>query len=164
MKLYEIANQYEAVLSGLVDAETGVVDENALATLENLGVDVNEKAIAIASYIKNLDAERKAIEEAKKAMAAREGALANRVNYLNDYLRSNMVRCGVSEVSCPYFVIKLRKNPVSVDDFDPASIPDEYKKVITEVKIDKVKLKSDLQNGVVVPGASLKQTLRLEIK
>ena len=66
MNLYKIANEYQEILSNTFDDETGEVNENAMALLEIAKDSLEEKGIAVASYIKNIDAERKAIEEAKK--------------------------------------------------------------------------------------------------
>lgn len=164
MKLFEIANQYENILSQTFDNETGEINEEALAALDAVKDDIKEKGIAIASFIKNIDAERKAIEEAKKSMAEREARLDKRVTYLTSYLQSNMERCGISEISCPYFAIKLKKCPVSVDVVDENSIPEKYKKTKSLVSVDKVKLKEEMLAGVIINGAALKQNMRLEIK
>ena len=164
MNLYQIANQYENILKQTFDQETGEVNEEALKKFELIKSDIKEKGIAIASYIKNLDAERKAIEEAKLAMAERESRLNKRASYLTTYLQSNMERLGINEISCPYFIIKIKKNPVSVDDFAHNLIPQEYKRIVTEEKIDKKKIKEDLQKGVLIPGAKFKQSNRLEIR
>lgn len=164
LSLYEIANEYQAVLVNLYDDETGEINEEAEKQLNEVGEAIEKKAIAVASFIKNMEAERKAIDDAKKAMAEREARLERKEQYMRAYLQSNMERTGKSEIGCPYFVIKLKKNPVSTDILDEALIPDEYKKAKTVITIDKIKIKSDIQNGVVVPGAALKQNLKLEIK
>ena len=164
MKLFEIANEYERLLDDIYDKDTGEVNLNAVETLDSLEVEAKEKGIAIATYIKNIDADRKAIEEAKKAMAERETALDNRVKYLTQYLQLNMEKFGITELSCPYFVVKLKKNPASVDDYNPSLIPDEYKRTVTEVKLDKRKILEDLKQGVVIPGAAIKQSNRLDIR
>lgn len=164
MNLYKIANEYQEVLNKTFDEETGEVNEAALALLDAVEKNIKEKGIAVASYIKNLEAEKNAIETAKKEMGERERRLANRLASLSDYLHSNMERCGINEISSPYFVIKLKKNPVSVDDYDRDLIPDEYKRVVKEIKIDKLQIKKDLQAGVEIPGATLKQSTRLEIR
>ncbi len=166
MNLYQIANEYQTILDQTFDHETGEINENALAKLDEVKADVKEKGIAIASFIKNIDAERKAIEEAKKSMAEREARLNSRVTYLTSYLQSNMQRCGISEISCPYFVVKLKKCPVSVDILDENFIPKEYlktKETIT-VSVDKLKIKEELSQGVIIPGVALKQNVRLEIR
>jgi hypothetical protein len=164
MNLYKIAQDYENILANTFDPETGEINENAIALLEIAKSTVEEKSIAVASYIKNLDAERKAIEDAKKSMAEREKSLERRVEWLTNYLQSNMERCGISEIKSPYFGIKLRKCPISVDVQDEKIIPNDYKKTKEIVSIDKLKIKEEILAGVVVPGATLKQNNRLEIK
>ena len=164
MNLYKIANEYQEILSNTFDDETGEVNENAMALLEIAKDSLEEKGIAVASYIKNIDAERKAIEEAKKEMAFRESRLDKRVDYLTQYLQSNMERCAISEIKSPYFVIKLKKCPISTEILDENSIPNDYKKVKEVVTIDKLKLKDEMLAGVVIPGAQLRQNNRLEIR
>lgn len=166
MNLYEIANEYQSILSQTFDPETGEVDEIAMNALDHVKADIKEKGIAIACYIKNMEAERKAIEEAKKAMAAREARLDKREAYLSEYLKSNMERCGISAITSPYFEVKIKKNPVSVHILDEASLPPEYvrEKVVTTKSPDKALLKEALQSGLVIPSAVLRQTTRLEIK
>lgn len=164
MKLYEITQEYESILSQTFNPETGEVNETALAKLDEIKADIKEKGIAVASYIKNLDAERKAIEEAKIAMAEREERLEKRVSYLTNYLQSNMERCGINEISSPYFAIKLKKCPVSVDIKEEALIPDDYFKTKIVSTLDKARIREELMAGMKVEGASLKQNLRLEIR
>jgi len=164
MNLYKIANEYQEVLSKTFDPETGEVNENAIALLDIAKGEVKEKGIAVASYIKNLEAERNAIENAKKEMAEREKRLDNRLTYLSDYLKSNMERCGINEISCPYFIVKIKKCPLSVDILNEDEIPDNYKKVKSVTSLDKIKLKEEILSGAVIPGAALKQNIRLEIR
>ena len=76
-------------------------------------------------------------------------SLKNQVDGLKSYLLSNMERCAVSEIKCPQFVIRLQKNPPSVDPYDKSVIPDEYKKITVEYDIQKIK--DDLKNGSCHP-------------
>lgn len=164
MKLYEIANEYQDILEQSFDQETGEVNETALSKLDEIAVQLQDKGIAVASYIKNIDAERKAIEDAKKAMAEREKKLDKEIDYLTQYLQFNMENCGITEIKSPHFVIKLKKCPLSTDIIDESLIPDEYKKVKEVVSLDKMKIKEEILAGVIIPGASLKQNNRIEIR
>jgi outer membrane murein-binding lipoprotein Lpp len=162
--LYEISNEYQSLLEKTYDPETGEIFPQVLDKLDEISAKIEDKAIAVASYIKNLDAEREAIEKAKKNMAEREARLDKRADYLTQYLQSNMERCGITEIKSPMFVIKLKKCPFSTDIIDENIIPDDYKKTKEVVTIDRLKLKEELQAGVIVPGAALKQNNRLEIR
>jgi hypothetical protein len=163
MNLYEIDHEYREILRELYDDE-GNVNEQALIKLENNQMTMEKKAIAIASFIKNMEAEREAIDTAKKAMAEREKRFKKRIDELEGYLLSNMERRGINHVSCPYFDIKLKKCPPSVEIVDESALPDEYKRTKIEVLPDKVKIKEEMKVGVLIPGAILKQGLRLEIR
>lgn len=164
MKLYEIADEYLYLLEQAFDGDTGEINETALNKLNELKVSVEQKSIALASYIKNMDAERKAIEEAKKEMAKREAALENKVEYLTQYLKDNMEKCEINEIKCPYFQIKLKKCPFSVDIIDESLISNDYKRTKIVESMDKLKIKDDLLQGVVIPGARLQQNNRVEIR
>lgn len=164
MNLYNIANEYQSILQETINEETGEINETSLVKLDEIATRIEDKAIALASFIKNMDAERKAIEDAKKAMAERERSIERRVEWFTNYLQSNMERCGINEIKSPHFAIKLKKCPISVDIQDENIVPDDYKKTKEIVSIDKLKIKDEILAGVVIPGASLKQNNRLEIK
>jgi hypothetical protein len=163
MNLYQINSEYEQILNQLYD-DDGMINENAMVQLEQNELVMEKKAIAIACYIKNMDAEREAIEQAKKAMAEREKRFKKRIEYLEDYLLSGMEKRGINHISCAYFDIKLKKCPPSVDIIDEDLLPEEYKRVKIETLPDKIKIKEEMQMGVVIPGASLKTGMRLDIR
>lgn len=163
MNLYQISTEYSQILDELYDDE-GVVNELMLAKLEQNELAMEKKAIAIACYIKNMDAERVAIETAKKSMAEREKHYKKRIDELEGYLVSGMERRGITHIKCPYFDIKLKKCPPSVSILDEKSLPREYTRTKTEILPDKIKMKEEMMVGVLIPGASLITNLRLEIK
>jgi hypothetical protein len=162
LRLYEIANEYQAAVNEL-DQNDDI--NQALEKFSAIERSMEEKAIAVASFIKNLEAEKEAIEEAKKAMALREERIKKKMMSIQDYLQSNMERCGITEIkSSPYFAIKLKKCPPHVDIYNEDMVPDEYRRIKTEVVIDKRKIQNDIRLGVCINGASLKQDVKLEIK
>ncbi len=163
MNLYEISTEYQEILSELYDDE-GNVNEQALQRLEQNDIAMEKKAIAIASFIKNMDAEREAIDSAKKAMAEREARFKKRISDLKGYLLSNMERRGINKVNCPYFEIKLKKCPLSVHIDNEDLIPDEYKRTKVEVSPDKIKMLQEMKVGVIIPGVSLQQNMTLDIR
>lgn len=162
LRLYEIADQYQFLLRDFYDDETGEINENALARLQALQEPLETKCINITRIFKQIDAEREAIEKERKLMAAREKALKNQVDRLKSYLLDNMERCELSEIKCPQFIIKLQKNPVSVDAYDKSVIPDQYKKIT--IDYDLTKIKGDIANGIDVPGARLVQSNHIRIR
>ena len=83
---------------------------------------------------------------------------------MKGYLQQNMEACGIKEISCPYFAVKLKKCPPSVHLTDEENIPDAYRKRKETVTIDRVKIKQDIQAGVMIPGAELRQGNTIQIK
>jgi len=167
LKLYEITEKYQQVFS-MIDEyydENGEINPKILMKLDDIAELAENKAIAVASFIKNAEAERAAIEVAKRAMADRESRLNNKVNYLMEYLKTNMEACGISEITrSPYFTIKLKKCPLSVDVINEKELPVQYLKVKEVITPDKIKMKEDLIAGVLIQGAALKQNTRVEIR
>ncbi len=164
MKLYELAADYETAFGALVDPETGEMAENALMILDSLQTDIKDKGLAVATYIKNIDADAEALEAEEKRMAARRKAIVSRKEWLKSYLRTNMEACGISEISSPYFSVKLKKCPPSVHVFEEDMVPSDYFKEKTTVSLDKIKMKQDIQAGIVIPGAELVQGNTVTIK
>jgi chromosome segregation ATPase len=163
MKLYQITNEFESIFSN-VD-EHGEITQDMLDSMDELKEDFESKAITIASYIKNLEAEEAAIKQAVDDMNKRRSSLKSKCDSLSEYLQYNLVKMSIGEINTsPYFKIRIKKCPVSVDVFDDLALPQEYlrEKVVTSV--DKIKLKEVLSEGVEVPGACLQRKNKLEIK
>jgi hypothetical protein len=66
--------------------------------------------------------------------------------------------------SSPYFKIRLKTCPVSIDVFDETIIPAEFWREKISRSVDKIMLKEALSEGVEVPGATIQRKIKLEIK
>ena len=163
MQLYKIADEFQNILQET--DEFGEIDAALLDKLEAVSQAVEAKSIAVACYIKNLEAERNSIEVARKEMAARELQLDKKVEFFTGYLKENMERCGISEISSsPYFAIKIKKCPVAVSVLCEEVIPEKYWKRKEVLSLDRVLIKEDINAGIEIDGAELKQNTRLEIR
>lgn len=162
MRLYDLADHYQHLLTELYDDETGEINEQALDKINELTDPIETKCINMVRLFKSLEAQQKAIEAERKAMAKREQAFKNQVVRLKDYLLDNMEKCKISKIECPQFVINLQKNPVALDIFDADQIPENYKKVIVDT--DDPKIKEALQKGIEIPGARLVQRSSIRIR
>lgn len=154
MKLYEIAEKHNNALLAMADIEG--LDESVINdTMEALEGEFNDKALSVAGFFQNIEAEIKAMRDAEKRIAERRKAKEASVNRLKDYLQREMIRTGITKIECPQFVISLRNNPESVQIVDETLIPDEFKRISYE--IDKVAIKK----AGYCPGAEIvkKQTL-----
>lgn len=166
MKLYELSNEYEQLLEeALAPNDSGELDSKALEELDALKDEIGVKAVAISSYISNLRAEIQGVSEARRSMQERERRLNNRIESLEKYLLENMERCGITEISSsPFFAIKIKKCPPSVEIIDPLLLPLAYISEKLTTSPNKTKIATDIKSGKMVPGATLIQKNKVEIK
>lgn len=160
--LYEIANQYQKAVIDLTDLE--LPDDVIADTLEGLKGDIIIKGTNVAAMFRNLEAESLAIKNAEQMMKARRTSIDKRVAWMKKYLLDNMIATDTTEISCPHFVIKTRKNPAAVKITDEITLPHKYKKETLVINIDKKAIATDLKAGEIINGAELTHGMRLDIK
>lgn len=164
LALYQIADQYLQDMQMLQDRDLD--DQTFADTLESLSGDLEVKATNVAMFIRNLETSAEAIKAAEKQMADRRKAIEAKTERMKEYLLENMVRTGITKIECPHFKIAVRDNPESLIVDAAAVVPGEYfnQPPLPDPVLDKVRLKKDLQAGVVVDGCTLERKKRIEIK
>ncbi len=164
LSLYQLSNDYLEALDVLTDPEMDLPIEVVTDTLEALTGDLEEKAVNVTKFLRNMEATAKAIKEAELDMAKRRRSLENRVKWMKDYLKGNMEHTGITKIECPYFKLSIQKNPATVNITDEKAIPDQFKEQIISWKIDKTAIKNALKTGETVTGAVLANGTRLAIR
>ena len=164
LSLYQLSSTYLEALDNLTDPEMDLPIEAVTDTLEGLSGEMEEKAINVAKFMRNIEATANAIKEAETAMAKRRKALENRASWMKDYLKGSMEHTGITKIECPYFKLSIQKNPVSVSILNEKSIPEKFKEQVTSWKIDKTAIKEAIKSGESIPGAELINGTRLAIR
>lgn len=164
LTLYSAAEELTPLLDQ-IDPETGEMSEELGAALAKF----EGKSKAVVAYILNQDATADAIDEAIKKLEARAVSLRKRADHLRAYLRDNMKRCGISQISADdgTFTAKLYvERDASVEVFDAKQLPPAYLRQpkVPEPAPDKTGIKKALESGLDVPGARIVKKDRLEIK
>ena len=168
LSLYHLTEEYQNLLSKLYDYETGEVNQEVEAQVNALLPQVEAKCIAVAHWIKKLEAERREIEFIKSEIQLREEAYNKEVSRWQEYLKYNMEKQQITNISCPYFTLKIKKNPYSTTILDEFQLPSRFIKtreiIKVETKPDKEAIKEEvLKTGKQVPGAHVEQKTKLEI-
>ena len=154
MKLYEIADNYRRFLEDF--EESDLPPEVMADTLEAIEGEVQKKVIAIAAFIKETEADAKAIEDAIKAMQDRAKAKRNRADSLKAYTLNVLESRGLKKIECHWFQVRTQANGGKTPlHYDSELLPDSYKISRTVIDIDTDGLRIALENGAVIPGASL---------
>jgi hypothetical protein len=162
--LYEISQTYREALDVLTDPELELPPEVITDTLEGLQGTLEDKAVNVAKFFRNLEATAQSIKEAEQRMSQRRKSIENRVASLKSYLKESMEACGITKIESPWFALSIAKNPASVDITDEDSLPDEFVEIISTRKIDKTAIKQAIESGAEVPGAVLIRGTRLAIR
>jgi hypothetical protein len=159
--LYEISQEYIAGFLALSEME---LDETTLTdTLEAMTGDFEGKAVNVAKFFGNLDAEATAIKEAEAKMATRRRSIEAKSARLKDYLKTNMIDTGITKISCPFFQLAIQKAADKVIIASESDIPADFMRIKTIIEPDKIALKEALKFGDV-PGAYLEANFTLRIK
>lgn len=164
LSLYQIAAEHRHMVEALMATDN---DSQTIAdTIEAESYPLEVKAQNVAYAIRNLESLAAQIKDAEKQMADRRKSIENRAQHIRDYLQTCMEVAGVSKIECPHFALKIKKNPPSVDVFEPGLIPAEFMRQ-PEPPLpvpDKIAIKEAIKAGRDVPGAMLVQDTKLEIK
>jgi len=164
MKLYELSEQYNSALDDLLYNEE-IDDETRMTTLEALEGDVAAKGQAVAAYALNLSAEIDLIDSHIKAMQKKLKARKNSEQWLRNYLKSNMERCGITEIKANdgTFTAKITKGRESVVIHDESMLPASVM-VQKEPEPSKTLIKQFIDEHGECPGACLERNTSLVIK
>ena len=162
--LYELSQDYRQALDTLTDPENDLPAEVIADTLESLQGTLEDKAVNVAKFFRNLEATAQAIKDAEQRMSQRRKAIESRVAALKTYLKDNMESCGITKIESPWFTLAIQKNPAAVEIMDEDTIPDDFVEIVTTRKIDKAGIKQAIEAGVEVPGAVLTRGTRLAIR
>lgn len=164
MNLFELSHQYQAAFDAAIDPDTGEIrTEAAFAALDTIGDALEAKAVNVAAYIRNLEAEAEAVKSAAKDMQDRSARITRRAESLRQYLADSLQLAGITEVKDARFVVKVRQNPPSVRVLDQQAIPPAFLRY-PEPEPDKTAIKAALQAGETVPGVQLVRAIKVEIK
>lgn len=167
--LYNIAAEHRQMVDRMMsiydadqESDAGVIAD----TIEAESYPLETKAQSIGYVIKNMEALVAAIKSAEQDMASRRKKVERRIEHLRDYMLTCLGVAGVHKIDGPHFTIAVRNNPPSVDIFNEALLPKEF---VTQSPApppvpNKAAIRDAIKAGVDVPGATLVQSKRLEIK
>jgi predicted transcriptional regulator len=161
MKLYEITEALEAVLSGsfYVDSETAEYFDST--DLDALSMALTDKLEGCGCQLKNWQADIDALKAEETRLRERRQTLERRYESLKAYVQSQMEHAGET-VETSKVSMKLRRS-VTVEVAEGFS--DARYLVRTEtVKPDKKAIRDALKKGEFVEGAELVEHQNLQLK
>jgi len=158
--LYDLTSYWLNIYS-LEGAES---DDDLKTALDSIEVCIEEKMLNIGYVIKNLEADEKALEDEEKRLKAKRDASKKRIESLKDYVFRSMNAMEKKEIDTTLFKFKIQKNPPKVVVDEENVVGEKYYDTVIETKLNKKRLKEDLDNGIELPYARLVQGESLRIK
>lgn len=127
MKLYELAEQWDAVFNMMEDGET---DEQVIFdTLESIEGEIEDKADNYAKMIRNLQASVDVLKAEEERLYYRRKSTENHIQRLKDNLQANLEFIGKTKFKTDLFSFSVAKNggkqPLSITD-NLDEIPGKY--------------------------------------
>jgi len=169
MKLYEITHEYRTALAVLNNADLTDLapDEQSQLlndTLSPFYDQFEKKALSVAALISNLSLEADALKTMETRIQQRRKANERKVEWLTDYLHTNMEAMRLLDIKDDQIHLSVRNNPPKVIVIDEVAIPACYKEQEIKTLIRKNLIAQALKQGGTVPGAYLQSSTRLQIK
>lgn len=175
LKLYEIPKAYDDIFASL--NEDGEITEDIAAQLDAINDVLQTKVENICHFVLDLQQDVEAIDSEIKRLQGRKKTFNNKVDWLKNYLLTNLQRLDMKKVETPTVTATVQNNPPAVRV--TGDIPPEYKTAKLNMpgnlvpqdldqyavyEPDKTKIKNDIKAGKDVPGAELFQDVSLRIK
>lgn len=168
MNLYNIDNTIKQIIEqGMVyDEETGEVFFTS-DDLEALEMQLDDKVNNIIGYIKSLELQAANMKAIKDDYAKRQKSYENKASNLKNYLDEFMKRNDKDKVETSNGIASYRKSKI-VDIYDESLLLNwvrehqEYANI--KIEPSKTAIKEGINNGIVVPGAVIKENRNLTIK
>ena len=160
MTIYEIDSRIEEILANAVD-ENGEVNEEALAQLESLQMEREQKAENCALAYKNHRANAKAIKDEIDILTKRMKAEENQADRAGEYLKFILGGEKMKTAKCS--VSYRETQSVDLDDSFMITAPTEFLR-FREPEPNKKMIMEVLKSGQHVPGAKLVTKTSMIIK
>lgn len=164
LTLYQLSEQYRA-LERLADSDE-IPPEVIRDTLDALSGELDDKAVSVAHFIRNLESAAESIAAAAGNMMIRADRLRDRAHSVREYLLFHMQATNKQRIDSVYFTLSVRNNPPAVVVDDETAVPVEFKvqPPAPAPRLDRTMIAAHLKAGETVPGCHIVTRQRLEIK
>lgn len=154
LTLYQITNGFMQVLD---KEETGELSEEEVKIInQELTLALQQKSNNIVAYYQNRKALYEGIDEQIKRLQEYKNTVKSQLENFKEYVKENMELLGIEKIETELGKISIAKNPISVEVLNEDIIPDEYKEIVTTVKVDKKKIADNFKaTGEIIDGVKI---------
>lgn len=163
-KLYELTGsvlKLHEQLEQLGELDSQTIADTLTGSTEYASFE--EKAVAVARFIKNNKSDIPGIKTEIDRLTAMKKAKENAIDGMTKYLQMQMETSGITKVKKDMFNIYVKANNPSLV-IDETVLPSWWTKSEIVNVIDKEAIKAALDAGNTIPGAEYKQGKSLQIR
>jgi hypothetical protein len=162
--LYNLTDEWQRIYDLACDeSEDGEISPDFIRAISVTEGEIDDKLDAIGRLVKSMQSLQSAIDEEAKRLAKRSKSLACRVDYLKDYVQSEMERLGWAKRQAGIFKFAITKNSQpSVVVLDLQAVPHEFDKPPKRELILSA-IRQAIETGRDVPGVELVQGTHLRV-
>lgn len=153
LTLYQITSSFPALMEN--DEITEDIKEQIKQELFQL---LENKSKNIIGYIRNTDLTIEAMKQEEKRISEIRKSLEKKQENFKTYVKECMDQNDIQKVETEIGTISLAKSPISVEITNEEEVPNEFKKVVTELKIDKKKIADNFKSTGEVPTGTIINT------
>lgn len=166
--IYNISNDLKKIYEDLdngngIDLETGEIKPEIMQQLSISRNELETKAVDYGYVIKAFDDEIDIIDREIERLEERKAYVKKNKERMKTIVSSAMEEFGINKIKSETLQLSFRKSE-SVEVFDESLIDEKFKKVKTEISLDKTAIKNAIKNGEDVQGAKIVEKNNLQIK
>ena len=166
--IYNISNDLKKIYEDLdngngIDLETGEIKPEIMQQLSISRNELETKAVDYGYVIKAFDDEIDIIDREIERLEERKAYVKKNKERMKTIVGSAMEEFGINKIKSETLQLSFRKSE-SVEVFDESLVDDKFKKVKTEISLDKTAIKNAIKNGEDVQGAKIVEKNNLQIK
>ena len=163
--LYQLSSDYQRLAEMLNSQDFDVATIADTIEASGLSDAIAQKAHGIELVARTMEAHNPAIDAEITRLTALKAHRCRAAAGLRDYLKTNMVACGIENIETPMFRLRVQDTPPPVEVFEPGLLPLMYMRQpdTPPMVADKKALAAALKSGEDVQGARLVRTQRLVV-
>ena len=162
MNIYTIKNEYQLIISEIINNEGEITPELETALQINQS-QLQSKAIDYSYVIKSLDSDCDAIDAELKRLQQLKKVRTNLAERLKNTISDAMNLYGVEKIETPLIKLSFR-NSESVEITNESQLDACFIVTKTVSIPDKKAIKDAIKNGEIVTGATISYNKNLQIK
>ena len=165
LSLYQISGRFYELMARVAADET-LTEEEANEQHNELALMLQRKTPGVIGYYRQMEVTVDAVDAEIKRLSAMKSKLEKAKENYKQYVKDCMDMMGISEISTNLGMLKIAKNPMSVEVLNADEVPEEFKKTTVTVAVDKNAIKQHIKDvGEIIPGIEIiNNRTRLDIR